>query len=67
MLLSGNHAKISQWRREQQLIITRRNRPDLLAKARLSEKDREFLSALEEKEAHAEDADKSDKRDKGQD
>ena len=67
VLLSGNHAKISQWRREQQLIITRRNRPDLLAKARLSEKDREFLSALEEKEAHAEDADKSDKRDKGQD
>jgi tRNA (guanine37-N1)-methyltransferase len=30
VLLSGNHAKISQWRREQQLHRTRDRRPDLL-------------------------------------
>lgn len=30
VLLSGNHAKIAQWRREQQIERTRRVRPDLL-------------------------------------
>ena len=30
VLLSGNHAAIAAWRREQQLERTRRNRPDLL-------------------------------------
>ncbi|MDR2504926.1 MAG: tRNA (guanosine(37)-N1)-methyltransferase TrmD [Oscillospiraceae bacterium] len=30
VLLSGDHAKINAWRREQALRITRRNRPDLL-------------------------------------
>ncbi len=31
ILLSGHHARIAQWRREQQLERTRRIRPDLLA------------------------------------
>lgn len=30
VLLSGNHAKINQWRMEQSLEITKKNRPDLL-------------------------------------
>jgi tRNA (guanine37-N1)-methyltransferase len=30
VLLSGNHAAINAWRREQQLERTRRIRPDLL-------------------------------------
>lgn len=30
VLLSGNHAKIARWRREQSLKRTRKNRPDLL-------------------------------------
>ena len=30
VLLSGHHAKIAQWRREQSLIRTRQKRPDLL-------------------------------------
>lgn len=30
VLLSGNHAKIDAWKREQSLIRTRQNRPDLL-------------------------------------
>ena len=50
VLLSGNHARISQWRREQQLLITRRNRPELLAKAALSQRDLDFLAALDEEE-----------------
>lgn len=35
VLLGGNHAKIAQWRAEQALARTRRNRPDLLADAGL--------------------------------
>ena len=31
VLLSGNHAAIQQWRRDQQIEKTRRLRPDLLS------------------------------------
>ena len=34
VLLSGNHAHIARWRREQSLAITFANRPDLLEQAR---------------------------------
>ena len=30
VLLSGHHENIEKWRREQSLLITRKNRPDLL-------------------------------------
>ena len=30
ILLSGDHAKIDSWRRKQALIVTKKNRPDLL-------------------------------------
>ena len=33
-LLSGHHAQIERWRRDQRLMLTARHRPDLLAKAR---------------------------------
>lgn len=49
VLLSGNHANIARWRREQSLRLTLENRPDLIAKAQLSDKDREFLKSLAEK------------------
>ena len=32
VLLSGNHAKIDEWRAKKSLEITKKNRPDLLAK-----------------------------------
>ena len=32
VLLSGHHEKIAKWRREQSLLITAKNRPDLLEK-----------------------------------
>lgn len=44
VLLSGDHAKIAKWRREQALLTTQANRPDLLATADLSEADKQFLA-----------------------
>ncbi len=49
ILFSGDHARIRRWRREQALRVTRRQRPDLLEKAELSEEDRAFLRELEDK------------------
>ncbi len=50
VLLSGNHAQIKAWRREQSLALTIRERPDLIEKARvegrLSAADEAFLSSL---------------------
>jgi len=46
ILLSGDHAKVDRWRREQALLRTWRRRPDLLARAELSELDRAFLRQL---------------------
>lgn len=47
VLLSGNHAAINRWRREQSLLRTFHQRPDLLETADLSEKDRRFLARVE--------------------
>ena len=43
ILLSGDHAKVDQWRREQSLLRTLARRPDLLDKLDLTEKERTFL------------------------
>ena len=45
VLLSGNHAAIEQWRRNQSLLRTWRNRPDLLRSAPLSPQDLVFLES----------------------
>ena len=45
VLLSGNHAAIARWRREQALLRTLQRRPDLLAQAELTAADRRFLAA----------------------
>lgn len=42
ILLSGHHAAIQRWRREQALRRTLRRRPDLLERADLSEEERRF-------------------------
>lgn len=47
ILLSGHHANIEKWRREQSIIRTARNRPDLLEKAELTEKSRNFSKNIE--------------------
>jgi tRNA (guanine37-N1)-methyltransferase len=46
ILLSGDHAKLAKWRREQSLLRTLERRPDLLQKAELSEEDRKFLETV---------------------
>ncbi len=43
VLLSGHHRNIEEFQRQQAIIKTYINRPDLLEKADLSEKDRDFL------------------------
>ena len=43
ILLSGDHAKIEKWRREQSLLRTLQRRPDLLEKMELTEKEKAFL------------------------
>jgi tRNA (guanine37-N1)-methyltransferase len=44
ILLSGHHAEIARWRRRQSLIRTARRRPDLLAKADLTEEERRIVA-----------------------
>ena len=50
VLMSGNHAEIARWRRQQRLAITAKNRPELLDLARnqglLSLSDEQYLSSL---------------------
>ena len=50
VLMSGNHAHIERWRREQRLALTQRQRPELVRAARrarqLSKSDEAFLADL---------------------
>ena len=50
ILLSGNHARIERWRREQRLALTQRQRPELLQQARVAGRlgagDEAFLADL---------------------
>lgn len=46
VLLTGHHANVDKWRRQQSLKRTFERRPDMLEKADLSEEDREYLSDL---------------------
>lgn len=46
VLLSGHHVNIEKWRRQQSVIRTAQNRPDLLEKAELTEKERELVKKI---------------------
>ncbi len=50
VLLSGHHANIDKWRREQSIMRTYRKRPDLLDKTELTEKEQLFLEKLKKEE-----------------
>jgi tRNA (guanine37-N1)-methyltransferase len=50
ILLSGNHAEIARWRREQSLLRTLKQRPELLNKIELDDKEIKFLKWYEKKE-----------------
>lgn len=46
VLLSGHHANIEKWRREQSILRTRERRPDLLEKCELTDKEKKWLEGL---------------------
>lgn len=48
VLISGHHANIAKWRHEKALERTYYKRPDLLEKALLSDKDRQYIEKLKE-------------------
>ena len=50
VLMSGHHANVERWRRDQSLYRTLKHRPDLLDGVELDNKDRQFLRGLLEKE-----------------
>jgi tRNA (guanine37-N1)-methyltransferase len=47
VLLSGDHARIARWRREQAILRTWHRRPDLFPTAQLTESDQSFLAKLD--------------------
>ena len=46
VLLSGNHAQIAKWRREQAILRTLKRRPELLEKAELIPEERKLMEKL---------------------
>ena len=46
VLLTGHHANITKWRREQSIMRTLERRPEMLENAELDKKDRKFLESL---------------------
>lgn len=42
ILLSGHHANVEKWRREQSIIRTAQRRPDLLENANMTQKEKDF-------------------------
>jgi tRNA (guanine37-N1)-methyltransferase len=53
VLLSGDHARVARWRREQALWLTWRRRPELLADASLTDEERRLIERFERGEAPA--------------
>jgi tRNA (guanine37-N1)-methyltransferase len=47
VLLSGDHGAIARWRRKESIRRTRERRPDLLARAALTDQDRALLAEIE--------------------
>lgn len=46
VLLTGHHANVDRWRREQSLKRTAERRPDMLENAELTKEDRKYLSQI---------------------
>ena len=46
VLISGDHAKIKAWRRQESLRATKKFRPDLLEKAQLTDKEKRMLEDM---------------------
>ncbi|WP_251388554.1 tRNA (guanosine(37)-N1)-methyltransferase TrmD [Mediterraneibacter agrestimuris] len=52
ILLSGHHANIEKWRREQSILRTKERRPDLLEKCNLTDKEKKWLAEICNDSAH---------------
>ena len=48
ILLSGNHPKVDEWRRQQSILRTMERRPDLIKDANLTSADKKYIRSLEE-------------------
>ena len=48
VLLSGNHAQIAEWRREQAIVRTLQRRPDMLDQAQLNSKEEYLIERLKQ-------------------
>ena len=48
VLLSGNHAQVAKWRREQAILRTLKRRPELLDKANLGSEEKRLVNKLRE-------------------
>lgn len=46
VLLSGHHANVEKWRRKQSVLRTAKNRPDLLARAELTEEEKKSVNQM---------------------
>lgn len=46
ILISGNHKKIDEWRRQESLKLTYERRPELLENIKLTDEDKDFLKAI---------------------
>lgn len=55
VLISGHHANIEVWRREQSLLRTLERRPDLLESAELTDKERKWLTAQQRQQTSKKD------------
>ncbi len=53
VLISGHHARIEAWRREQSLLRTLERRPELLESAELTPKERKWLAERRAAEEHS--------------
>lgn len=53
VLLSGNHARIKEWRLKQSLALTRAKRPDLLAERSLTKEEARLLQEIEREQEQA--------------
>ena len=48
ILLSGHHAKVDKWRRQQSILRTYLNRPELISEERLSKEEKKFLREIKD-------------------
>lgn len=46
ILLSGNHPKVDEWRRQQSILRTMERRPDLMEDANLTSADKKYIKSL---------------------